>query len=184
MTMHPLMHYISCRVFWQNIKSPRWLSPPTAQISCPVTSGFSPNQTYLWKGRDFRSLMRFRKIQWGSWWQLGELCEVPMSLLCRGPRHHCPMYKVSCILHLLQYMSLFFIAHGWKLSGQTSFTIYSFCLLSIHYLLGYMWCTEFTDRSNRDFIPSRNEGSLRNLSSVDVRDIWKIKSRHLIDLIT
>ena len=30
----------SCADFWQNIKSPRWLSPHTAQIWCPVTSGF------------------------------------------------------------------------------------------------------------------------------------------------
>ena len=29
--------------FWQNIKSPRWLSPPTAQIWCSETSGFSQN---------------------------------------------------------------------------------------------------------------------------------------------
>ena len=42
-------------------------------------------------------LMRFRKIQWGSWWQLGELCEVPTCLLWRGLRHHCPMYNVPCI---------------------------------------------------------------------------------------
>ena len=27
-------------VFWQNIKPPRWLSPPTAQIWCPVTLAF------------------------------------------------------------------------------------------------------------------------------------------------
>ena len=40
--------------FCQNIKSSRWLSPTTAQIWCPVTSGFSPNQNHLWKGRDFR----------------------------------------------------------------------------------------------------------------------------------
>ena len=30
--MYLLMQYVSCRVFWQNIESPRWLSPPTAQI--------------------------------------------------------------------------------------------------------------------------------------------------------
>ena len=33
-TMHLLMHHTLCRVFWRNIKSPRWLSPPTAQIWC------------------------------------------------------------------------------------------------------------------------------------------------------
>ena len=42
-TMHPLMHHISCRGCWQNMKSPRWLRPPTAQIWRPVTSDFSPN---------------------------------------------------------------------------------------------------------------------------------------------
>ena len=60
------------------------------------------------KGRDFRPSMWFRETRRGSWWRLGELCEVPRSLLLRGPRHHCPMYNVSCILYLLQRMSLFF----------------------------------------------------------------------------
>ena len=49
------------------------------------------------KGRDFRPLMRFRKIQQGSWWQLGELCEVPRFLLWRGLRCRCPAYNISCI---------------------------------------------------------------------------------------
>ena len=46
-----LMHHISCRVFWWNIKSPRWLSPTIAQIWHPVTSGFSQNSNHLWKER-------------------------------------------------------------------------------------------------------------------------------------
>ena len=41
--------------------------------------------------------MRFRKIHWGSWWWLGELCEVPRCRLWRGLSRHCSMYKVSCI---------------------------------------------------------------------------------------
>ena len=41
-TTHSLMHHISCRVFWWNIKSPRWFSPPTAHIWHPVTFAF-PN---------------------------------------------------------------------------------------------------------------------------------------------
>ena len=45
--------------------------------------------------------MRLIKIWQGSWWQLGELCEVPRWLLWRGLRHHCPTYNVSCILYLL-----------------------------------------------------------------------------------
>ena len=49
------------------------------------------------EGRDFRPLMRFRKIQQGSWWLLREPCEVSRCLLWRGLRYHCPMYNVSCI---------------------------------------------------------------------------------------
>ena len=120
-TTCPLMYHISCRVFWQNIKSSRWLILPTTQIWCPVTSGFSKNQNHLWKGRDFRPLMRFTKIRQDSWWRLGELCEVPVCLLWRGLKGHCPVYNVSCILYLYQYISLFFILHGWIPSGQTSY---------------------------------------------------------------
>ena len=58
-------------------------------------------QNHLWKGRDFRSSMRFRKMWRGSWWWLGELCEVPTCLFWRGLRLHCPMYSISCILYLL-----------------------------------------------------------------------------------
>ena len=42
--MLPLMHHVSCTVFWQNIRSPRWLSPPTAQIWHPLTSGFPKSE--------------------------------------------------------------------------------------------------------------------------------------------
>ena len=99
------------------------IQPPMAQIWCPVTSGFSPNENNLWKGRDFRPSVRFKKIWQGSWWRLGEPCEVLRCLHWRGLRCHCPTYHVSCILYLLQWMSLFFILHGWILSGQTSYLL-------------------------------------------------------------
>ena len=36
---------VSCaEYFLWNIKSPKWLSPPIAQIWCPATSGFSQNK--------------------------------------------------------------------------------------------------------------------------------------------
>ena len=77
------------------------------QINQVTQSPYSPYLVpcdfwLFWKGGDFRPLMRFRKIWWGSWWQLRELCEVPRCLLGRGLRCHCPMYNVSCILYLLQ----------------------------------------------------------------------------------
>ena len=71
---------------------------------------------------DFWLLMRLRKTRWDSWLRLGELCEVLRCPLWRGLRHHCPRYNVSCIMYLLQQMSLFFILHGWVPSRQTSYT--------------------------------------------------------------
>ena len=101
-TTHLLTHQISYRIFLQIIKSRQVTQPPTGQIWHPVISGFSPNWNHLWKGRDFRLLMRFRKIQWGSWWQSGELCEVPRCLLWSRLRCHFPLYNVSCTFYLSQ----------------------------------------------------------------------------------
>ena len=70
------MLHVSGRALLQNIKSPRWLSPPTSQIWCPVTSGFSPNLNHLWKRGNFRPSVRFREIQWGSWWHQQRICSV------------------------------------------------------------------------------------------------------------
>ena len=42
-TTCPVTHHISYWVFWENIKSPRWFSPPIAQMWRSVTSGFSQN---------------------------------------------------------------------------------------------------------------------------------------------
>ena len=107
----------SHRVFLWNIKSPRWLSPPTSQIWHPVT--YSQNYNCLWKGRDFRPSVRFRKIRHGKWWRMRELCEVPRCLLWRGRKCHCLMHNVSCILNVS-----IFILHGcgWILSGQHNFS--------------------------------------------------------------
>ena len=92
-------------VFWQNINHPGDSATLTAPMWHPEISGFPQNWSHLWEGRDFRSWMRFRKIWQGSWWRLGELCEVPRCLLWRGLRHHCLMYNVSCIFNKCLYFS-------------------------------------------------------------------------------
>ena len=84
-------------------------SAHTSHIWHPANSGFSQNSNYLWKGRDFRlwdsgkygDLMGHHQTWWGTWWQLGELCEVPRCLLWRELRCPCPIYNASCILYLL-----------------------------------------------------------------------------------
>ena len=98
MTMCLLMHHVSCRVFWWDTKSLRWLSPLYSPNLAPCDFWLFPKLKSPLEGKRFRQSMRFRKIQWGGWWRLGELCEVPRCLLWRGLRRHCPMYNVSCTL--------------------------------------------------------------------------------------
>ena len=119
--MHPLLHHVLCRVFWWNIKSPRWLCPARAHIWCPVTSGFSLNSNHFWNRRDFRPLMRFRKMWWGSWWRLRELCEAPRCLLWRGRKHHCCMYSVLYLVSSSVNVSIFHITWLDTLKDSSSF---------------------------------------------------------------
>ena len=98
-TMYPLMHYISCKVFWQNLKSPRWLSPLTGQIWRLATSGFFQNSP--WKGERFQTIDGVQENTTGQLLAIGRTVWGPKVLLWRRQRHHCPMYNVSCILYLL-----------------------------------------------------------------------------------
>ena len=87
--------------FLENIKSPRWLSSPTTQIWHPVTSGFSQNQNHLWKGRDFRPWMRFRKMM-GQLMEIGRTVWGPKVPTLRGTKvslsyAQCFLYLVSSI---------------------------------------------------------------------------------------
>ena len=70
---------------------------PYSPDLAPCNFWLFPKLKSLWKGKDFRLSMRFRKIWLGSWWRLGGLCEVPRYSLWRGLRCHCPVYSVSCI---------------------------------------------------------------------------------------
>ena len=75
-----LVHHVSCRVFWLNIWSPRWLRPPQPWFGALPLVDF-PKTEIFWNGKDFRPSERFTKIWQGSWRLLGELCEGPRSLL-------------------------------------------------------------------------------------------------------
>ena len=130
----PLMYHVLCRVFWPNIKSSRSLSPHTAQIWCPMTSGFSQNYNHLWKGIAFRPSMRFRKIQQDSWQWFQQRI---LQCFEQWKRHweNCVRSQgayfkgdwgiiVLCTLFLVSYIFFkkglyFLIVRGWILSGQT-----------------------------------------------------------------
>ena len=93
-TTHLLLHHVSCRVFGETSNHSGDSFPLQARFGTLWLLAFS--KTKITFEREKIS-MRFRKIQWGSWWRLGELYEVPRCLLWRGLRHHCPVYNLSGI---------------------------------------------------------------------------------------
>ena len=76
--------------------------PPYSTELVPCDFWFFPKLKSPLKGKRFQPLRRFRKIWQGSWWWLGELCEVPRCLLWRKLRRRRSTYNISSILYLLQ----------------------------------------------------------------------------------
>ena len=96
MTTRPLMRHVSCRVFLvkhqvTQVTQPLY-SPDLVPCDFWLTFEREDIPDHSWNSGKYND----------SWWQLGELCEVPRCLLWRGLRHRCPMYNVSWILYLLQ----------------------------------------------------------------------------------
>ena len=99
-----LTHHISCRVFGWNIKSPRCLSPTTAQIGAPVTSCFSQIKI-TFKSKRFWTideiweistgqLMAIGKTLWGSKVPISKGTEVSLSYV------QCFLYLVSSSINV------------------------------------------------------------------------------------
>ena len=110
------MHHTSCRVFWQNIKSLRWLSPTTTQIWCPLLLVF-PKSKITFERKEISdcqwNLVKYDRAADDNWEncmrsQVSTLKVTEVSLS-----------YVQCFLYLLQKMSVFFILHGRIPSGQT-----------------------------------------------------------------
>ena len=98
-TTHLLTHHILCRVFGETS------NPPGDSATCspdlvPCDIWLFPKLNYLQKGRDFRPLMRFRKIRQDSWWRLGENCVRSQGAYFEGDWDVIVLYTmflVSCI---------------------------------------------------------------------------------------
>ena len=87
-----------------------------------------PKLNHLWKRRNFRLQMRFRKIQWSSWWEncvrsQGAYFERDWNIIIL-----CTMFLVSYIF-FSKCLCFFFILHGWISSGQTLYIcqVHVFC---------------------------------------------------------
>ena len=100
--------------------------PPTTQIWSPATFGFSQNSNHLWKGRDLRLSMRFRKIQWGQLMVIGRT--VWGAMVPTLKRTETLFSYIYCFLYLVFssiYVSIF--QFTWLDTFQTDL-IFCYCL--------------------------------------------------------
>ena len=101
----------SCTVFWENIKSPRWVSLPTAQIWCLWLLAF-PKTKITCEGEEISDL-RWDAGQYdGAVNGCRESCVRFQGTYFEGDWGTvvlCTIFLESCILNKI---SLFFILHG------------------------------------------------------------------------
>ena len=114
-----LMYHISCRLFWQNIKSPRWLSPLKPRFSALWLLEFP--QTKITFEREETSDCqwdsgKYNEVADGYWENYvrsqGAYFEEDWGIIVL-----CTMVLVSCIF--FNKCLSFFLLHSWKPSGQT-----------------------------------------------------------------
>ena len=103
--------------------------PPYSPDLVPCNFCLFPKLKSPLKGRDFRPSLRFRKIQRGSWWRLGELCEVPRAYFEGdwGIIGLCTMFLVSCIFNKILYFS--YCISGYLLDRPHIQHVGSWCLI-------------------------------------------------------
>ena len=96
------MHHISSEFFGKTSNHPG--------DSAPIRPRFGAYDFWLFpklksplKGKKFQTINEIQENTPGSWWWLGELCEVPRCLLWRGLRH---LSYVQCFLYLVSSINV------------------------------------------------------------------------------
>ena len=121
--------------------------PPYSPDLVPCNFWLFPKLKSPLKGKRFQTIHEIQKTQWGSWWWLGELGEVPRHLLGRGLRHHLPMYIVvsyiffNKCLYVSYYMAEYFLDRHVYIHAHTLYTHWCsdmfICQLHVKYMLLY-----------------------------------------------
>ena len=124
-------HTFSCitshAVFWQNIRSPRWLSPDLV----PCHLGLFPKLESPLKGKRLQTIDEIQENRTGQLMVIGRTVwgpKVPVYFKGHwGVIVLCTMFLVSCLFF---NKCLFFIVHGWIPSGQN--LLYTIELMDIY----------------------------------------------------
>ena len=136
---------ISHAVFWQNIKSLRWLGPLQPRYGAPWLLAF-PKTKITFEKQEISDHWRYSGKYDGSWWWLGELHEVPKVPTLKGTEVsssyvQCFLYLVSSSINVYFscYMDGYLLdrpSHGLEMSLTFFFiTIFS---LKINNSLNFM----------------------------------------------
>ena len=100
MTMCLLMHHISWRVFWQNIKSLRWLSfPPYRPDLAPCNFWLYPKLKSPLKGKRFHTVDEIQENTTGQLMVTGRTVWGPKVPTLKGTETS--LSCVQCFLYLL-----------------------------------------------------------------------------------
>ena len=97
-TIYPLMHYILCRVVWQNIKSPRGLSGPYSPDLAPCDFWFFPKVKTPLKEKRFQTIGEIREGTIGQM-VIGRTVWGPKIPTLKGTQ--ALLYYVQCFLYLV-----------------------------------------------------------------------------------
>ena len=111
-TTCPFTHHVLCRVFWWNIKSPRWLRSLQPRFGILWLLAFPKTKTTFDQEEISGHQWKYDGAADGYW----ENCVRSQGAYFEVDWRITPC-SVSCILNKCHY----FILHGWIHSGQTSY---------------------------------------------------------------
>ena len=106
---YSLMHHVSCRVFLAKHQITQVTQPHYNPDLAPCDSWLFPKLKSPLKGKKFQIIIEIQENTMEQLMVIGKIVWGPKVPYLKGLRHHCPRYKVSFILRLLQKNSLFFI---------------------------------------------------------------------------
>ena len=112
-----LKHHISCRVFLVKHHITQVTQPLYSSDLAPCDFWLFPKLKSPLKGKKFQTVHEIQENMMGQLMVIGRTVWGPNVSTLKGPETS--LSYVQCFLYLLQLMSLFVIAHGWILSGQT-----------------------------------------------------------------
>ena len=98
-TTRLLTHHVSCRGFWRNIKSPRWLSPPTSTDLVPYNLCLFPKLKSPLKGKRFQTIDEIQENIMGQLMVIGRTVWSPKVPNLKETE--VSLSYVQCLLYLV-----------------------------------------------------------------------------------